>query len=120
MPHRPQNAPVSADRFAVELAEARDKQERIEENERGQDGQERKMRKLRNHGAAQAFAGVHQRIDEHNFLKNWKVRQRAPRIVSTAEKIMGATTRLNISPMCVCCTMQPSAKPPVAENRATS
>ena len=89
MPHRPQNARASADRFAVELAEARDEQERIEENERGHDGQERKMRKLRNHGAAQAFAGVHQRIDEHSFLKNWKVRQRAPRIVSTAEKDHG-------------------------------
>ena len=32
---------------------------------------------------------------------------------------MGASTRLNISPICVCPTVQPSASPPAAENSAT-
>ena len=35
------------------------------------------------------------------------------------DKVMGAITRLNIIPICVCPTLQPSVSPPAAENSIT-
>ena len=44
------------------------------------------MRKLRHERRPQPFARISQRIDEHNFLQNRKLAQRAPRIISASKK----------------------------------
>ena len=44
------------------------------------------MRKLRHKRCAQTFAGIDQRIDQHDFLHDREICQRAPRIVRATEK----------------------------------
>src|SRR5437879_9814305 len=48
------------------------------------------MWELRNQGCAQSFACIHQRVDEHSFLKDRESFQSAPWIVSATEKNHGS------------------------------
>src|SRR5438034_6933626 len=75
-----------AHRFAVEPAQACGEQQQIEDNQHSEDNQQRKMRELRHQRSAQAFARVHQRIDEHRFLHDGELLERAPWIVSATEE----------------------------------
>src|SRR5439155_17814361 len=62
-----------AHRFAVEPAQACGEQQQIEDNQHSEDNQQRKMRELRHQRSAQAFARVHQRIDEHRDRKSTRL-----------------------------------------------
>src|SRR5215470_6458571 len=75
--------------LAVEPAESCGKQQRVEKNQPSEDRHQRQVWELGHQGGAQAFAGVDQGINEHGFLKNGKLLQRAPGIVSAAKKDHG-------------------------------
>src|SRR5260370_10937595 len=80
----------SADGLAVEAAKASGKQQRVEEYQPNDHGEQGEMRKLGNHGSAETFAGVNERIDEHGLLQDRELVQRAPGIVSTAKENHGS------------------------------
>src|SRR6266436_5223687 len=60
----------SADRFAVEIAEADGEQQGVEKYKTDDDGHQREMRELGNHRGAKAFAGVDEGVHEHGFLQD--------------------------------------------------
>src|SRR6202035_3678648 len=76
----------SAHRLAPELRKSGGQKEQVKDGQSNQHRYHRYVRELRNKCASQTFAGVNQRIHQHDLLKDRKVRQRTPRIISTAKK----------------------------------
>src|ERR1700694_1516686 len=88
-------------RLAAELHQSERDEEDVEGDQADQDGGERQGGELRNERGAAAPA----RIPQGGEVQ--------------PKKIMGASTRLNIRPICPCPTEHPSVKPIEEESRAT-
>ena len=77
------------DRFLLKLPKADDQEQDIEGRQGYQNEWKREVRELGHKARPQSFAGVGKRVDQDDFLQDWKFIQGAPRIVSTPEKYHG-------------------------------
>src|SRR5579863_4748852 len=78
--------PIANSRLAhslfLKLPQSNRQQQNIDEAQHEEDRREREMRNLRHQSGAQAFAGIHERVDQYGLLQDWKTLQRTPGKIS--------------------------------------
>src|SRR5277367_1837876 len=70
----------------MKLPQSKPQERQIKYCQRQKYNRHRQVRELWHQRSTQALAGVYERIDQDNFLEDWKVIERAPRLIGASEK----------------------------------